>query len=126
MSNPATNYQGGTLHVADQVTIHGLCSAIASTNPSVNDSVTFTSILGDVVTTIAGDLSTPDGPYIAPYYGRGTASGNAFQATDQATINGVVQTITNGPMGYNGTITVKADFSGNIITVLSGSVDSRG
>jgi hypothetical protein len=88
--------------------------------------VTFTSILGDVVTVQGGDLSTPDGPYIAPYYGRGTASGNAYQATDQATINGVVLSITNGPMGYNGTITVKTDFSGTVITVLSGSVDSRG
>jgi hypothetical protein len=126
MSNPATNMNGGLVKVGDQVTIHGACTTITETTPNVNDHVTFTTTLGDVVSVLAGGLRASDQQPIVPYYGRTTDAGKAFQASDAAVIDGVVQSVTPGPWGFTGVLTVKTDFSGALITVSSGSVDSHG
>jgi hypothetical protein len=126
MANVPTNMNGKVVNIGDQVTIHGACATIPETTPSVNDSITFNTILGDTFTCLAGDLSASDHPPIAPYYGRTTVQGKAFQASDHATASGVVQTVTPGPWGFTGVLTVKLDFSGDVVTVSSGSVDSHG
>lgn len=126
MSNPATNMNGKAVTVGDQVTIHGACATITGTAPSVLDTITYNTILGDTFTCEAGDLSASDHPPIAPYYGRTTVQGKAYQASNHATASGIVQTVTPGPWGFTGVLTVKLDFSGTIVTVSSGSVDSHG
>ena len=125
MSNPATNMNGRLVSVGDQVTIHGNCNSITGTAPSVNETVTFNTPY-ETVTVKSGDLNTRDHQPIAPYYGRTPVAGKAYQATDEATINGVVTAVTNGPWGFTGQLTVKTDFSGTSITVSSGAVDSHG
>lgn len=124
MSNPATNMNGLPVVVSTRVTIHGACTAITGTSPSVNETVTFTTTLGDVLTVKAGDLSTVDEQPIAPNYGVGTVQGNDYKASDQATINGLVTTKTDGPWGITGQLTVLTDFSGSSVVVSSGCVDN--
>lgn len=126
MSNPASNMNGKLVAAGDQVTIHGSCTSITGTAPSVTETVTFTSLLGDLVTVQAGDLKAPDGPVVSPYYGRSTTQGFAYQATDPAQINGQVLSVTDGPWGFTGVLSVKTFFSGTTISVFSGSVDSHG
>jgi|ERR1039458_2111232 hypothetical protein len=126
MSQSATNMNGRMIIPGDQCTIHGACTSITGTSPSVKEAVTFTSLFGDLVTVQAGDLQTAEHQPIAPYYGRTTTHGDPFKAADEATINGVVQSVTNGPWGFTGVLTVLTDFSGTLITVCSGSVDSHG
>ena len=126
MSNPATNCNGKLVNVADQVTIHGACTGITGTSPSVNEAVQFTTILNDIVNVQSGDLRTRDHQPIAPNYGRTTDAGKAYGAADVAQIDGVIQSVTAGPWGFTGVLVVKTDFSGTLITVASGSVASHG
>jgi hypothetical protein len=91
----------------------------------VKDAVVFTTPLGDVINVLAGDLSTSDHPYAAPYYGRTTFSGKAFQAGNHGTIGGVIQSVTAGPWGATGVLTVLTDFSKTLVTVSSGAVDTN-
>jgi hypothetical protein len=126
MSNAAVNMNGGLVQLYDQVTVHGSCTSISGTSPSVKETVTFTTPLGDVVTVQSGDLRTRDHQPIPPYYGRTTDAGKAYQAVDEAVIDGVVTGIVNGPWGITGQLTVLTDFSGTSIVVSSGSVDSHG
>jgi|SRR5271170_1150656 len=129
MSNAATNVNGGALHVGDQVTIQGLCTSVTGTTNGVGITVGVTTVLGKVISCQAGDCQSKEEQPIAPYYGR-TTDGTAFGAPNaygnHVNINGVVVSILNGPWGQNGTLIVKTDFSGTLVTVYSGDVVSHG
>jgi hypothetical protein len=58
MSNPACDINADLVKVGQQGTVHGAVTAI--TGSGVNASVTVTTILGDTITCLAGDLHTPD------------------------------------------------------------------
>jgi hypothetical protein len=121
MSNPATDSTGGTrVFVGDTATILGAVTAISG-NPGVNDTVTFTTPLGDVFTCLAGDLSGSDHTPDATHPGRTTFSGKAVAAGDQVTALGIVQTVTTGPWSATGVLTVLLNFSGLVVTVSSGA-----
>jgi hypothetical protein len=131
MSNPATNVQGQALHVGDQVTILGLCTSVTGVSNGPGITVQVTTPLGKVISLQAGDCNAQKQPYTAPYYGRTTNSAAAaFGAPDAydntVSINGVVVSILNGPWGQNGTVIVKTDYSGTLVTVYSGDIVSHG
>jgi hypothetical protein len=122
MSNPATDATGGSqVFIGDTATILGACTSISG-NPGVNDSVTFTTTLGDVFTCLAGDISSSDQTTNAGNPGRTTFAGKAFGANQQVTAMGIVQSVTNGPWSMSGVVTVKLNFSGLVVTVSSGAL----
>jgi hypothetical protein len=122
MSNPATDATGGSqVFIGDTATILGACTSISG-NPGVNDSVTFTTTLGDVFTCLAGDISSSDQPPNSGNPGRTTFAGKAFGANQQVTAMGIVQSVTNGPWSMTGVVTVKLNFSGLVVTVSSGAL----
>lgn len=129
-TTPATNTNGQTVHAFDQVTIQGLCTGVTGTNKGVGITVQVTTIMGDTVSVQAGDCKCVDNGANTSRLGRTTDTGNFFGSIDAyddvVTINGVVQSITNGPWGSTGQLVVKTDFSGTVITVSSGSVVSHG
>jgi hypothetical protein len=130
MSNPATNLNGGAIHLYDQVTILGLCTGVTGSTPNSTNPIQVTTNLGQVFTAEAGDCTamerTPDANHLGRTTDGGTAFGDPDAYTDQVSLTGVIQTIVNGPWGINGTITVKLDFSGLVVTVYSGDVVSHG
>jgi hypothetical protein len=122
MSNPATDATGGSqVFIGDTATILGACTSISG-NPGVNDSVTFTTTLGDVFTCLAGDISSSDQPPNSGNPGRTTFAGKAFGANQQVTAMGIAQSVTNGPWSMTGVVTVKLNFSGLVVTVSSGAL----
>lgn len=88
----------------------------------MNDSVTFTTTLGDVFTCLAGDISSSDQTPNSGNPGRTTFAGKAFGANQQVTAMGIVQSVTNGPWSMTGVVTVKLNFSGLVVTVSSGAL----
>ena len=121
--NAATDLDGDLIIVGQQATIHGAVTVV--TGSGVNAVVTVVTSLGDTVQCKAGDIDTPEDPQTASNPGR-TADGNAFILFDQVTIEGMVTAVTAGPWGFTGQVTVKADFSGLLVTVSSGSVQVNG
>jgi hypothetical protein len=130
MSNPATGAQGQALHLYDQVTIRGLCTGVTGSAPNSTNPVQVTTNLGAVFSALAGDCTAAERAPDATHLGRTTDGGTAFgdpdAYTDQVSLTGVIQTITNGPWGQNGTVTVKLDSSGLTVTVYSGDLVSHG
>lgn len=124
MSNPATNLWGHLVSVGLQATILGAVTSVSG-NPGVNETVVFTTGLGDVITVKAGDLSTSDHPYNANNQGRTTFSGKSFSAVDRATVLGRITSVTPGPWGATGQVAILTDFSGTSVTVSSGSIDTN-
>jgi hypothetical protein len=122
MSNPATDATGGSqVFIGDTATILGACTSISG-NPGVNDSVTFTTTLGDVFTCLAGDISSSDQTPNSGNPGRTTFAGKAFGANQQATAMGIIKSVTNGPWSMTGVCTVLLNYSGLTVTVSSGSM----
>lgn len=122
MSNHATDYSGNSqVFVGDTATILGAVTSISGTAVSVNDSVTCTTLLGDVFTCLAGDLSTAGQPAVAPPYYGVTTFNDRFQAGDRMVALGVITSVLAGPWSMTGTVTVKLNFSGTVVTVSSGS-----
>ena len=120
MSNTALDYSGSPIFAGDTCTVLGACTSLSG-NPGVNDSVTFTTPLGDVFTCLAGDLSTSDHIINTNYPGRTTFSGKSFTTGNYATALGIVQTVANGPWSMTGVVTVKLNFSGDVVTISSGA-----
>ena len=122
MSNPATDATGGSqVFIGDTATILGACTSISG-NPGVNDSVTFTTTLGDVFTCLAGDISSSDQTPNSSNVGRTTFAGKAFGAGQQVTAMGIVTSVTPSPWSMTGVVTVKLNFSGLVVTVSSGAL----
>ena len=130
MSNPATNANGGAIHLYDQVTIRGLCTGVTGTAPGSTNPVQVTTNLGQVFTAEAGDCTAPQRTPDVNHLGCTTDAGKAFGDpdvyNDQVSLTGVVESIVNGPWGQTGVLTVKLDFSGLVVTVYSGDVVSHG
>jgi len=129
MSNPATNRNGLAVLVGDQVTILGAVTVIAgsgvgrpSGTTNATDTATVMTILGDTLSVQAGDCKAVDDQPVNN--NARSTNGFPFAVNDQVTVNGVMQSVTAGPMGFSGTLTVTTDFSGTLITVLSGTVDN--
>ena len=121
MSNPATDATGGSqVFIGDTATILGACTSISG-NPGVNDSVTFTTTLGDVFTCLAGDISSSDQTPNSGNPGRTTFAGKAFGATQQVTAMGIVQSVTPSPWGMMGVLTILLNYSQLVVTVSSGA-----
>jgi hypothetical protein len=123
MSNPAVDIDGDLVFVGQQATIHGAVTVV--TGSGVSAAVTVVTILGDTFTCLAGDIDTPDDQQTPANPGR-TNDGNAFATFDQVTVNGVITSVTNGPWGITGQVTIKTDFSGTSVTVSSGTVQANG
>jgi hypothetical protein len=124
MSNPATNVWGHLVQVGLQATILGAITSVTG-NTGVQDTVVFTTELGDVISILGGDLSVSDRPYDSGHPGRTTFAGKAFKSGENATVSGVIESVTPGPWGATGQVTILTDFSGTLVTVSSGSIDTN-
>jgi hypothetical protein len=121
MANPtASNIWGKTVAVGDLVTILGAASAVSGTG--VKASITVVTKLGDSFTALAGGCYAPQNPAGAAQ----NENGKTFAAGDPLNVNGLVTAVSNGPSGAQGQLTVTLSYSGNVITVSSGAVDSHG
>jgi len=87
----------------------------------VNDSVTFTTTLGDVFTCLAGDISSSDQTPNSSNVGRTTFAGKAFGAGQQVTAMGIVTSVTPSPWGMMGVLTILLNYSQLVVTVSSGA-----
>lgn len=121
MSNPALDYNGSPVFIGDTATILGACTGLAGP-PGVNDAVTFTTPLGDVFSCLAGDISSKDHPQTTAYPACTTFAGKSFTTADYVTAMGIVTGVTPGPWSMTGVCTVKLNFSGDVVTVSSGTL----
>src|SRR5271154_6548943 len=111
MSTQATNLFGKAVNVGDQCTIQGLCTSVTGTTAGNTITVGVTTILGKTISIEAGDCHSRQQAQDSNHYARTTDAGHAFGAPssyeDYVSINGVVQSVSNGPIGQNGTVIVK-------------------
>jgi len=129
MSNPAVNRNGLIVAVGEQVTVLGAVTVITgsgvgrpSGTSNATDTVTVVTPLGDSISVQAGDCVVIERP---PVNNNARSTyGNAIALFDPVTVNGVVQSVANGPWGFMGILTVLTDFSGTLVTVSSGVVDN--
>lgn len=117
----ASNYDGKSVNVNDQVTIMGVATTITGSG----------ALASVLVTTLREENFTEQARYflskqhaLSPTVVASSADGKSFSAGDRVNINGVVTAISGD--GSTAALTVTLDGSGQSVLVTAGTVRSHG